>query len=235
MKVHGIVDWVRCFFHLIFPEICMACGNHLFEGEEFLCTDCRMTLPYTHDQFQKEAPIEKVFYGRVRIKEASAYLIFSKKSLVQKILHSIKYKGHEEFGEFMGRLHAHQLSYSDKFQHIELCVPVPLHPKKIKIRGYNQSEAIARGMVEVLKIPLDKNTLLRSKHTESQTRKSRFSRYENMSEVFQISNIQAIENKHVLLVDDVITTGSTIESCAMVLLDNGARAVSVACIAFARD
>ncbi len=227
-------DWIRCFFSLIFPDLCRACGNHLYEGETFLCTDCRMTLPYTHDQFLKETEVERILYGRVRIHAASAYLSFSKKSLVQRILHSIKYKGQEEFGEFMGRMHAHQLSYSDKFNIVDLCIPVPLHPEKIKKRGYNQSECIARGIVEVLKIPLEKNALQRSKHTETQTRKSRFSRFENMREVFFVSNKTSIENKHVLLVDDVITTGSTIESCVMVLLENGASSVSVACIAFAK-
>ena len=148
-------------------------------------------------------------------------------------MHSLKYKGNTEVGENLGKLLGHRLQKSSLYSKIDLIIPVPLHPKKEKKRGYNQSECIANGLAEVLQTPVDTNCLTRIKATDSQTKKGRYTRYENMEEVFSLVQPSAIADKHVLLVDDVITTGATLEACANALLKKGASQISIAAIAFA--
>lgn len=226
-------DWWKSFEHVLFPELCHACNMLLFEGEEFICASCRMTLPYTHDQYHPHPPVEKVFAGRVPIKAASAYLQFRKKGPVQSMLHHLKYRGHHELGTLLGKMHAHQMLEKQVFNEIDICIPVPLHPKKLKSRGYNQAEAIAQGIAEVMNLPCESQSLQRATHTKSQTKKGKYARYENMREVFEVADPAKFYGKHVLLVDDVVTTGATLESCAHLLLENGAAGVSIACIAYA--
>jgi ComF family protein len=228
-----IVSWWKCVESLLFPELCPGCGNHLYEEEEIICVGCRMSLPYTHDQYQQIPAVEKVFQGRVPIEAASAYLFFHKHSAVQRLLHQLKYQGHRELGTLLGKMHAHQFLEKPAFQNIDCCIPIPLHPQKLKARGYNQAEVIATGIAEVTETTLLNKAMRRQSFTETQTHKSRYNRYENMQGVFALNEPDEIYGKHVLLVDDVVTTGSTIESCASILLSHGARAVSVACVAYA--
>lgn len=194
-----------------------------------------MTLPYTNDWKEgAEKYTYKLFFGRVRISAASSYLYFRKKSGVQKILHELKYRNHESLGKLMGRMHASQLIDSNEFQDIDLVMPIPLHPRKYRERGYNQAALLADGYAEVLNAKVDLKTLQRKDYTESQTRKSRYQRYQNMKGVFVLKHPEKIKDKTILLVDDVVTTGATIESSAEILLAAGAKSVLVASTAVAK-
>jgi ComF family protein len=194
-----------------------------------------MTLPYTNYlEEHTEKYTYKLFFGRVQISAASSYLYFRKKSGVQKILHELKYRNHESLGNLMGRLHASQLIDSKDFQDIDLVMPIPLHPRKYKERGYNQAALLAEGYAEIFGAELDLKTLQRKADTESQTRKSRYQRYENMKGVFVLNHQEKIKEKIILLIDDVVTTGATIESSAELLIAAGAKKVLVASIAVAK-
>lgn len=194
-----------------------------------------MTLPYTNDwKVGVENYTHKLFFGRVRISAASSYLFFRKKSGVQKILHELKYRNHESLGKLMGRMHASQLIDSIEFQDIDLVMPIPLHPRKYRERGYNQAALLAEGYAGVLNATVDFKTLQRKDYTESQTRKSRYQRYQNMKGVFVLKHPEKIKDKTILLVDDVVTTGATIESSAEILLAAGAKKVLVASTAVAK-
>lgn len=228
-----VYQYLKDFFNLFYPSICYACGNHLYDGEEQICVSCRMTLPYTFDENERINKSTKVFDGRVRISGASSLFYFKKKSRVQNLLHYLKYKGSEEVGLVLGIIHGEQLNNSNIFNDIDLILPVPLHPNKLKKRGYNQSALLSKGYSESMNVKFSENILIRVKNTSTQTRKSRFERYENMNEVFDCKNVDQILNKNILLVDDVITTGSTIEACAIVLLNAGCAKVFVASVAIA--
>lgn len=226
---------IRNFLELLFPSLCNACGNHLYHSEKLICVACRMTLPYTNDwEEHQEKYTMKLFYGRVRIAAASSYLYFRKKSGVQKILHELKYRNHESLGKLMGRMHASQLIDCKDFHDIDLVMPIPLHPRKYRERGYNQAALLAEGYAEIFKAKLDLKSLQRKADTESQTRKSRYQRYENMKGVFTLNDSENIKDKCILLIDDVVTTGATIESSAELLLAAGASRVLVASTAVAK-
>ncbi len=230
---NSIKQYLKDFYNLFYPSICYACGNHLYEGEEHICIACRMSLPYTFDENTRYNKSTKVFDGRVRIKGASSLFYFKKKSKVQNLLHYLKYKGSEEVGLVLGSIHGEQLKNSLLFKEIQLIIPVPLHPFKLKKRGYNQSVLLAKGYAEVMGIKYADDILIRIKDTSTQTRKSRYERYENMSNVFECINDNQIINKNVLLIDDVITTGSTLEACAEVLIKSGCSGVWIASVAIA--
>lgn len=233
--LHVLYSHIRNFFELLFPSLCNACGNHLYHQEKLICVVCRMTLPYTNDWKEgAEKYTHKLFFGRVRISAASSYLYFRKKSGVQKILHELKYRNHESLGKLMGRMHASQLIDSKDFQDIDLVMPIPLHPRKYRERGYNQAALLAEGYAEVMNAKVDLKTLQRKEYTESQTRKSRYQRYQNMKGVFVLKHPDKIKDKTILLVDDVVTTGATIESSAEILLAAGAKSVLVASTAVAK-
>lgn len=234
MILKTLLSYLNSFFELIYPSICNACGNHLYEGEKLICVECRMTLPYTNDWEENVSnTTAKLFWGRVPIKAASSYLFFRKKSGVQKILHQLKYHHHEKLGNLIGRMHASQLLEHPDFSRVHTVMPIPLHPKKFRERGYNQAELLAQGYADVFQVKLDTFTLQRGVYTSSQTRKSRYQRYENMKDVFFVKNVENVRDKNILIVDDVITTGATLEAAAQKLLDAGAAEIYIASIAVA--
>ncbi len=177
--------------------------------------------------------VAKLFYGRVDLSAAASCFDFKKAERVQRLLHELKYQGHQEVGKLLGRIFGHQLVASPFFKDTDIVIPVPLHPDKKKKRGYNQAEALAEGIAEAMEVPMDIQSLFRSVDTETQTRKSRIERYENMRNVFKISHPEHILDKTILLVDDVVTTGATLEACAERLLLSGVRSVKVATLASA--
>jgi ComF family protein len=179
--------------------------------------------------------VAKIFWGRINIHAASAFYNFGKGGKVQHLIHQLKYRGQKEIGVTLGRFYGYDLRKSDSFKNVDTIIPVPLHPKKQKKRGYNQSEFFASGLAETMKKQTDFKTLLRSYPSETQTRKSRFSRWKNVETAFQLSNGEALKDKHILLVDDVITTGATLEACAQVLMQIPGVRVSIAAIAYANN
>lgn len=220
-------------FYLFFPRVCGACGNVLFKHEDALCLQCIHNLPKTNHLQEPENYLVKLFWGRFPIHAAAAYYTFSKGSKVQNMLHELKYKGNNEVGIKAGSLMGKDLNKTEQYQNIDFIIPVPLHPKKFKKRGYNQSEEIAKGLAKSMNVPLDTKLLTRGVFTETQTKKSRFNRWQNVEDVFVVNNYEALVGKHVLLVDDVITTGATIEACAQKLIAAGVQKISVVSIACA--
>jgi len=218
---------------LFFPTLCITCGNRLVTQEKFLCIDCWHDLPVTNFHFDAENKVARLFWGRVKLENATAFFAYNKGSNYQHLIHFIKYKGLKELGFETGRRFGIALSASPDFNSVDFVVPVPLHPKKQKQRGYNQSEWIARGISESLKKPVSLFNLKRNLHTSTQTRKNRYERWENVENIFELTRPEEFKGKHILLIDDVVTTGSTLESCAFQLLQVENVKVSIATLAFA--
>lgn len=211
----------------------MACGNTLFRHEETLCTYCLFHLPKTNFHREADNPVSRIFWGRVNLESAAAYYHFGKGGKVQHLIHQLKYKGHKEIGVYVGRLYGAELREEPVYKDIDIVMPVPLHRSKYRSRGYNQSEQFAMGLCSALPVALNVHTLYRALASETQTRKSRFNRWENVKEIFALRDEEQLKGRHVLLVDDVITTGATIESCAAMLLKVPDVKVSVVALAYA--
>ncbi|MCO5264984.1 MAG: ComF family protein [Lentimicrobium sp.] len=218
---------------LFYPRVCLACGNSLFRNEEVICFSCLYHLPKTGFHLLEDNPVARQFWGKIDFASASSYYYFAKGAKVQHLIHQFKYKGYKEIGHFIGKIYGAELLKSPLFNTVSSVIPVPLHPKKQAKRGYNQAEWFASGLAESMKIQLDTTSLIRAFASETQTRKSRFSRWENVKEIFKIDDLGRQAGKHILLVDDVITTGSTLEAAGRVLLQVPGIKISVASIACA--
>ncbi|MBD2717172.1 ComF family protein [Microvirga sp. STR05] len=221
------------FWGLIFPRTCLGCQEPLARGEEHLCTGCRAQLPYTDYHLLPEAenPLARRFWGKLPVRHALSYLRFLRRGRVQHLLHQLKYQNQRDVGLALGRWYGHDLARAGLT--FDLIVPVPLHARKLAQRGYNQSDPFAEGLAEALHTPWHATALRRTSHTDSQTRKNRLQRWQNVAEVFEVADPEAVRGKHVLVVDDVLTTGATLEACAAVLLAAGATEASIATIACA--
>jgi ComF family protein len=224
--------YLKDFVHLLFPEYCPGCSGHLGKHEKLICTSCLLKLPKANIARMKDNPVEKLFWGRIEIERAAAFLQFSKGGMTQRLLHDLKYRGNQDLGEKLGRLMADDLMESGWSDDVDEIIPVPLHPRKMKLRGFNQAKCIADGMSEIWKKPVSTGNLIRKIHNPTQTKKSRFARWQNTSNIFGVKDSGEFEGKHLVLVDDVVTTGSTIEACAMQLNKIDGVKVSVASVAF---
>ena len=224
---------LKDFFNLLYPPLCAACRSVLVKQEKHICTGCLYNLPKTNFHLDKDNSMAQLFWGRVRIESASAFYYFEKGSKCRKILHQIKYMGKKELALFLGRIYGKELFMAGKFNDTDLIIPVPLHYIREKKRGFNQSEWFARGVAHGMQIKIDKDILIRCIGTETQTKKTRIERWENVENSFLVRYPEKIENKHILLVDDVVTTGATIESCASVLLNSAGVRVSILTLAYA--
>ena len=221
------------FLALFYPQLCLICEESLLKHEEFVCATCLHQTPKTDCFTLKENEVSKRFWGRVQLENAAALFIFNKEGNAQKIIHTLKYEEGKNIGIFLGKQLAYAINESDFFNDIDLIIPVPLHQEKQKLRGYNQSDFLAKGMSEILKIKIDQKSLIRIANTDSQTKRKRFSRWENMMQSFALKNPLELQGKHILLVDDVVTTGATLEACAQKLLEIDGVKVSIATIAVA--
>ncbi len=219
------------FFHLFYPRTCTVCGNELVTGENAICLDCLYQIPLTRFWNDINNPVAQVFWGRVNIENACAYFFFAKGSKYRPLLHKLKYQGNKEIGHELGLQFGHVLRQSVHYNDVNYIIPVPLHPKKLRIRGFNQAEVIGQGLATSLGAELTTKHLIRVEFTETQTRKSRAERVKNVAEAFKVVNPEEIENKHLLLVDDVVTTGATLEACASKLLEVSGCRVSIAALA----
>jgi competence protein ComFC len=205
---------------VLFPDICCGCGNVLFKKEKHICLHCYYKLPRTKFEINSNNPVEKIFKGRIPIEGASSFLYFKQKGISQKLIHQFKYKKNVELGQYLSELYAKDILENNPTYKPDLIACVPLHPRKKNQRGFNQSEIIAFKISSELNIPFDKTLLIRTQYSQTQTRKQRFERWENTEQIFKLNPKIDIKNKHIAIVDDVITTGSTIESCARLLQEN---------------
>ena len=219
------------FLSLIFPKVCYACGKSLFKKEDCICTSCHYHLPRTDFHLQTDNPVHKLFWGRVDIHSAAAMYLFNKGGKVQRLIHQLKYRGKKEIGLSLGKYYGRELKKSPLFSSADMVIPVPLHLKKLKKRGYNQSELFAQGIAESLGVDHKPEVLIRAKVSQTQTRKSRFDRWKNVEEIFRVPEPEGIRDKHILLADDVVTTGATLEACAAKILEVPGTKVSVVTIA----
>ncbi len=229
MKAIG--SWTADLVSLLFPADCAGCGVPLLRNEQEICTDCLSKLPFTSHQHYGANEVERLFWGRVPLRAGMALMNFSKGTRVQTLLHAIKYKGRADLGVCLGRMLGKYLLESDRFPVVQKVVPVPLHPQKERMRGYNQSEMIARGLAEAIGVAIRPQDLVRNFRSDSQTGRGRFDRWANVRGRFSLRSPHRLRNAHVLLVDDVVTTGATLESCAEALQVGGNCSVSVATLA----
>lgn len=228
----SLTHYLHDFLSLFFPELCAGCGTNLFKNEQVICTRCIYHLPLTNFHKDPVNKLAKQLWGRFVFRQACSYVYFRKGGRVQNIMHQLKYNKRPEAGFRMGQLYAYALNASDEWQKPDLIIPVPLHPGKLKKRGYNQSESISEGLASVFHIPVLTDHLTRIENTETQTRKSRFVRYENLKSAFHCKDEVSLADKHILLVDDVMTTGATLEACAAVLLGVEGTVISIVTVAF---
>lgn len=202
---------------LFFPHNCMGCGSDVLSEKSMLCLRCNSSLPYTGYESIENNPIENIFRGRVTIKEAASTFYFSKGHLVQHLIHQLKYKGNKDVGQYLGALMGKTLLQSNRFSNIDYLVPLPLYADKEFKRGFNQSTVICNGISDTMQKPVMNNNVIRQRYTDTQTKKHRAERWENVEGSFAIKDPAKLHGKNVLLVDDVITTGATLEACAQCL------------------
>jgi ComF family protein len=221
------------FISLLFPRLCYACGNHLLRNEHIICTHCFISIPRTNYHLSTDNPVEQLFWGRCQISKAAAFSFYNKGSRIRKLIHNLKYKGIREIGNELGMIYGHNLKKSGFTDSMDIIIPVPLHPSKKRKRGFNQSEDICKGLSEATGIPIDLESLIRVNLSDTQTRRSRYERWMNVEGIFAVVDPEKLTGKHILLVDDVITTGSTLEACAGELLKIENVKVSVVALAVA--
>jgi len=220
---------------LIFPQNCAGC-EHPFRGaEKILCLKCQFNLPLSKTWIHQENIVCQKLQGRFSFEKASSFLYFTKEGITQHLMHQLKYKGREDLAHLLGNLYGESLAKCQWAKDIDCIIPVPIHKRKRQERGYNQSELIASGLSISTNVTLLKNELIKIKHTSSQTRKTNKERIENVKEVFQVKNPETLIGKHILLVDDVITTGATLESCANTILEIPKTKVSIVTLAIAEN
>ncbi len=208
---------IKPIINLLFPKVCYACQNHLNDNEDTICTNCRHDLPITNFHFDNRDAIKKVLYGRAKIENGTALFRFEKKSTVQQLIHGLKYKGYQNIGFILGNWLGAELKTIEAYKQIDYVIPVPLHKKKLKKRGYNQVTKFGEQLALALEAEYKDGILIKITNTSSQVNKKRLARWNSNEELFSIQNEINIENKHILLVDDIITTGATIETCITVL------------------
>jgi ComF family protein len=236
MPAGKFIQLASDFIGLVYPRLCVVCNGHLLKSEQGFCFSCEQELPRTYDELQpKENPVARVFWGRFPIEAGASCFIFAAQGPIQNLVHNLKYNGRKDAGVAAGNYYGNVLRTISPFLTADYILPVPLHEDKLLKRGYNQAACFAQGLSEAMNIPWSGNILVRLRATASQTRKSREQRWANVGDVFAVSARKKLEGKHVIIVDDVITTGATIEACVLPLLEIPGIRISVVSLAAARD
>lgn len=227
-----ITNYAADFLSLIYPKTCAACARRLYKPEKELCFSCVETLPYTHFHLYKENALYLQLVGRIALESAAAYCFFQKQGAVQQLLHAFKYQGRPNIGSLLGRIYGKKLKNSVFFNGVDLIIPVPLHASKLRKRGYNQSEYFAQGLAESMQKPLETKSVISRKPSSSQTHKNKQQRFESRKNLFKVIQPQILTGKHLLVVDDVLTTGATLASLGESLLTAGNIRLSFITLAF---
>lgn len=228
--MNTITTYLNDFTHLVFPFNCFGCNQALQEGELPICDECQERFPKTRYWEQDDNSVEKLFWGKMPIERACAFLFFTQGGTVQELIHQLKYNGKPQVGELLGGFFGKQL-LETPYSEIDIVVPVPLHRSKLKKRGYNQCDFIARGLAMWMEKPYNNTVLQRLRANETQTKKGVYERWINVQELFRVDQPQFVSGKHVLLIDDVVTTGSTLEACAGALAQVPGVKISIATLA----
>ena len=223
----------KSLLQLFFPPVCAGCKTVLVANENVICTKCRHEIPLTQHHLNSENEAIKKFYGRIPVEHVSALVYFHKKGIVQELIHCLKYRGQEDIGTVLGEWYAEELISSQLLQTVDTIIPVPLHPKKLRERGYNQVTEFGNALAKSLQIPVNTSILFRQVYSKTQSQKNRLSRTEGIDTIFDVSFDEKDHNKHFLLIDDVITTGATLEVCAKALLKIPGTKISIVCMAMA--
>ena len=221
--------------NLFFPKSCAGCHSILLREEKVICTQCRHEIPLTNHHKIKENEVIQKFYGRIPLEYGSALVYFHKKGIVQEIIHKLKYKGQEEIGEIIGEWYSEDLQKLEEIKSIDYIIPVPLHKKRLRERGYNQVESFGKSLSSKLKIPYNNQLLYRKLYTKTQTKKDLLGRADVISTVFDVSFSEDYHGKHFLLIDDVLTTGSTLEACSRAILKIPNAKISIVCMAMSHN
>jgi ComF family protein len=229
----GLKEIKDSFLHLLFPHVCQGCGSDIINEESLLCMKCLSQMPETNFHLHSNNPVEKIFWGRLPVISATAQYYFTKESMMQYLMHQLKYKGNKDLGKQLGRLMGNDLQQTNRFNHIDFLIPLPLFPAKEKRRGYNQATVLCEGIADIMNIEILRDAVVRIHSTETQTKKGRMERWQNMEGKFELMRPEKIQNKHVLLIDDVITTGATLEACGQELQKAVNVKLSIATLCFA--
>ena len=223
----------KSLLHLFFPPTCAGCKTILIANENVICTSCRHEMPLTKHHLNPENDAYRKFYGRIPVEHVSALVYFHKKGIVQELIHSLKYRGQEAIGTVFGEWYAEELKNIPVLRTVDTIIPVPLHPKKLRERGYNQVTEFGNALAKSLQIPISNSILFRQVYSKTQSQKNRLGRTEGIDTIFDVSFDEKDHNKHFLLIDDVITTGATLEVCAKALLKIPGTKISIVCMAMA--
>lgn len=221
--------------NLFFPKVCSGCSSFLLSNENVICTVCRHDIPLTNHHLNPENDAFKKFYGRIPVLHTSALFYFHKKGIVQELIHNLKYKGHEEIGTVLGEWYSEDLKNIELLQSVDEIIPVPLHRKKLKERGYNQVTAFGTALSANLNLDYNDSLLIRNVYSKTQSKKNLLGRTEGIETIFDVSFTEKNHNKHFLLIDDVITTGATLEACSRALLKIPGAKISIICMAMAQS
>lgn len=224
---------LKSIINLFFPKVCYACHNLLNDNEDTICMDCRHDLPITNFHFDNNDSVAKALYGRAKIENGTALFRFEKKGNVQRLIHNLKYKDHEHIGFVLGNWLGGELKTLESYKNIDAVIPVPLHKNKLRKRGYNQVALFGQQVAEALNADYLDDVLVKVTNTKSQVNKKRLARWTNSDELFTLKNMEAIDNKHILVVDDIITTGATLEACISILNQAKNIKISIATMAIA--
>ena len=227
-----IYDYLRDFLNLVFPDQCVLCNSSLLKLEKEICNTCYIELPRLENSFLRKQQLEKIFAGRINLLKLDCFLKYSKTGISQKLITELKYNGNSELAFSLGAWHATEHHSAEIFSFVDVIIPVPLHEKKMKIRGHNQAERIASGISKIINKPVLTDVLERVQNNNTQTRKGRMDRQTNLENVFILKRADKIKEKKVLLVDDVLTTGATLESCANELFKANLNSLSIVTTAY---
>lgn len=219
--------------NLFFPPVCAGCHSFLLSNEKVICTLCRHNIPLTNHHLNPENEAFKKFYGRIPVEYTSALLYFHKKGIVQELIHNLKYKGQEEIGTVLGEWFSEDLKNSRIIQGVDEIIPVPLHKRKLRERGYNQVTDFGLALSKNLNVPYNSTLLIRNIYSKTQSKKTLLNRSDGINTIFDVSFTEKDHNKHFLLIDDVITTGSTLDACSHALLKIPGAKISIVCMAMA--
>jgi ComF family protein len=218
--------------HLLYPHVCTGCGSDLLDAENLLCLTCLHDLPHTNFAALPNNPVEKYFWGRIDLIAAYSQFYFSKAFLIQHLIHQLKYQGDIKIGFYLGEIMGKTLLQTGRFSTIDALIPLPLYADKERKRGYNQAAVICNGMSSVMNVPVLNGAVIRRQATETQTRKHRTERWENVKDSFKVAKPAELTGKQLLLVDDVVTTGATLEACGNAILGATDATLSIATLAY---